>query len=53
MCLVVVAIILWIIFRKQDKPEIARGIKWGTGISIVLMVILFILANVLREAGYY
>jgi hypothetical protein len=53
MGLVVIAIILWIIFRKRSKPEISRGIKWGTGIGIILMIVLFIGANIIHEAGYY
>ena len=45
--LVAAAIIAWAILRKRGKQEIERGIKWGTGIGIVLLFVVFIIANLL------
>ena len=47
--LVAAAIIAWAIFRRRGKQEIARGIKWGTGIGISLLLVVFIIANLLGE----
>ncbi len=47
--LVAAAVIAWGILRRRGKQEIARGIKWGTGGGIALMLVLFIVASLLVE----
>ncbi len=47
--LIAAAIIAVAILRRKGKQEIARGIKWGNGIGIILLFVLFVVADLLGE----
>ena len=47
--LVAAAITAVAVLRRKGKQEIARGIKWGNGIGIILLFVLFVVAELLGE----